>query len=194
MPPANRDISNEEARRCLADIIRRRSVKTGRFRLASGAESNYYVDLRRTTTHPEGAYLAALLLIAHIRQWDPDAAGGPTIGVDPLAGAMAALTHAAGEKELRTFMVRGQVKDHGTGRRIEGSLESGDRTVILDDVVTSGGSLLRVLDPVREAGGIVVGATALLDREQGAAAALEEAGIPFQPIFRISELIDAKLL
>ncbi|MBU1698641.1 MAG: orotate phosphoribosyltransferase [Candidatus Eisenbacteria bacterium] len=179
----------DEARASLLDVIRRQSLKTGRFILASGAESNYYVDLRRTTTHPAGAYYATFLLLDLMKRWKPDAAGGPTLGADPLAGSMALLSHQLGHP-LRTFMVRSKAKDHGTGRAVEGNLESGDRVVVLDDVVTSGGSLIKVLEPIREAGAVIVGATAILDREQGAAQALADAGLPFAPLFRISDLLD----
>ncbi|MBM3318881.1 MAG: orotate phosphoribosyltransferase, partial [Candidatus Eisenbacteria bacterium] len=90
------------ARARLRELVRENSVRFGRFQLASGGESHYYLDLRRTTTHPEGAYLTSLLLLDRLRDAWPDAAGGPSLGADPIAGALAALSHLHGEP-LRTF-------------------------------------------------------------------------------------------
>jgi orotate phosphoribosyltransferase len=192
--PANIGLpSIDSARGALLEVIRAKSVKTGRFILASGAESSYYVDLRRTTTDPAGAYFASYLLLDLIKQWKPDAAGGPTLGADPLAGSLALMSHQL-SRPMRTFMVRSKAKDHGTGRAVDGTLEKGDRVVVLDDVVTSGGSLIRVFEPIRDAGAIIVGATAILDREQGAAEALSKAGIPFEPLYKISDILDPELL
>jgi orotate phosphoribosyltransferase len=181
------DVAEGELRERLLQIVRERALRRGRFRLASGKESSFYVDMRRCTTHPEGAYLCARLLLRLLDPWQPQAVGGPTLGADPLAGALAAVSHLEG-RPLRTFMVRPQAKDHGTQRRVEGSLEPGDRAVVVDDVATSGSNLVQAAEAVKEAGGVVVGAAAILDREAGARGRLEALGIPFLSVFRLRDL------
>ena len=182
----------EEARRRLLDLIRERSVRRGRFRLSSGREATAYVDLRRVTTHPEAAFLCALLLIDLMRGFRPDAAGGPTLGADPLAGSLGVMSHILGVP-LRTFIVRSDAKEHGTGRLVEGSLEPGDRTLVLDDVATSGASLLRAAEAVASEGATVVGVLAILDREAGAAQAVAAKGIPFRSLFTMSEVMEGPI-
>lgn len=171
------------------DLILERSFKLGRFRLSSGVESTYYVDLRRVTTHPEGSFLAASLLLDIVESLNGQAAGGPTLGADPLAGALAVVSHLR-SRPTPTFIVRTGRKEHGTGSRVEGSLEAGQRVVVFDDVVTSGGSLLRAAEAVREAGAEIAGAAALLDREEGAVEALAGRGLELRTVFRISELLE----
>ncbi len=149
--------------------------------------SDYYLDLRLTTTHPEGARIAARLLIAKAMARGANRVGGPTLGADPLVGAAVALCRPA--SGLRGFLVRAQAKDHGTGRRIEGHLQPGDRALVLDDVVTAGGSILRAVEAVRAAGAEVVGAFCLVDREQGGREKLEEAGAPLHAVFRVAEVL-----
>lgn len=180
---------SETARRRLLALIRERSFRTGKFVLASGAESSYYVDLRTLTTHPEGAFLSGLLLLDLMEPLQPTAAGGPTLGADPICGTIAALSHLRGTP-LRTFIVRSHPKDHGTGKLIEGSLEEGDRAVIFDDVATGGGNLLKAAKGVRDHGATVVGALVILDRQKEAESVLEDQGIPLRSIYRVSELLN----
>jgi orotate phosphoribosyltransferase len=176
-------------RRRLLALIRERSFRTGKFTLASGEESNYYVDLRTLTTHPAGAFLSGLLLLDLMMPFQPTAAGGPTLGADPICGAVAVLSHLRGAP-LHTFIVRSQAKDHGTGRLVEGSLEPGDRAVIFDDVATRGGNLIKAAKGVRDHGATVVGAVVILDRQKGAEDVLQDQGIPLRSIYRVSELLD----
>jgi orotate phosphoribosyltransferase len=173
-------------RRSLLRLIRRVCLKRGRFVLASGAVSDTYLDLRLATTHPEGARLAARFLLAEAERLGAKRIGGPTLGADPLVGAAVARSE---NPEIRGFIVRSQSKDHGTGRQIEGHLGPGDRALVLDDVVTAGGSILRALEAVRSAGAEVAGSFCLVDRGQGGREKLEAAGAPLAAIFSIAEIL-----
>ncbi len=176
-----------EDRQRLLELIRRLSLKRGRFVLSSGAVSDYYLDLRLTTTHPEGAALAARFLLAEVRRLGADRLGGPTLGADPLVGA--AMVLAPRDAGLGGFMVRSQAKDHGTGRQIEGHLEAGNRAVVFDDVVTAGGSIVRAIEAVRAMGATVAGTWCLVDRQQGGSEKLAELGAPLVPLFRVDEVL-----
>jgi len=183
------DISIEEARERLKHVIRTQSLKFGDFTLRSGAKSHYYLDLRKTSTHPEGAFLSALLFLDKLSALEIDAVGGPTLGADPILGAIAAVSHLKGTP-LPTFIIRKKVKDHGTGAAIEGHLQSGWRAVVLDDVVTKAGSIIHGISEARRAGGQVDRAMCIVDRDEGGRQALLEAGVELDPIFHVSEILD----
>jgi len=177
------------ARARLRDLIRQVSLEFGSFTLASGGHSHFYLDLRRTTTHPEGAYLVGTLLLDRLQEYWPDAAGGPSLGADPITGALAALSHVHGDP-LRTFIVRGSTKEHGlVGRAVEGNLRAGDRVVLLDDVVTQGGSLIRAARVVRELGAQADRALAILDRLEGGSERLAREGIELQALFALTDIL-----
>ena len=174
----------------LVQLLRERSVRTGDFVLASGARSPYYIDCRTTTTHAEGQFLVGQLGWELLRDsgLHPDAVGGLTMGADPVAYAIAYTSWLAGEP-VHAFSVRKQPKDHGTGRRIEGSFSEGSRVVVIEDVITSGGSALQACDAVEAEGGEVLAVLAVLDRESGGREAIEARGYRALTIFRISELL-----
>jgi orotate phosphoribosyltransferase len=176
------------ARARLRELIREHSLEFGDFLLASGGRSHYYLDLRKTTTHPEGAYLIATLLLDRLQPAWPDAAGGPSLGADPMVGALAALSHVHG-RPLRTFIVRSSAKDHGLGRMIEGHLREGDTVVLLDDVVTQGGSLVRAARVVREQGATALRALAILDRQSGGVERLAREGVHLEALFLIGDIL-----
>ena len=173
-------------------LLRERSVRRGDFVLASGARSSFYIDCRTNTTHAEGQFLVGQLGWELLRDsgLNPDAVGGLTMGADPMAYAIAYTSWLAGEP-VHAFSVRKQPKDHGTGKRIEGSFAAGSRVVVIEDVITSGGSALRACDAVREEGGEVLAVLALVDREGGGREAIEEAGYRVLSLFRVSELLTA---
>jgi orotate phosphoribosyltransferase len=175
----------------LVELLRERSLKRGDFVLASGARSSYYVDCRTTTTRAEGQFLIGQLGWELLKSSGlyPDAVGGLTMGADPFAYAVAHTSWLAGEP-VDSFSVRKQPKDHGTGKRIEGSFGEGSRVVILEDVITSGASALEACAAVRAEGGEVLGVMALLDREAGGRELIEEAGYRVFSLFRISELLE----
>lgn len=165
-----------------ADALRRllleRSVRHGDFVLASGQRSSYYVDCRLTTMSAEGMGLIGRLGWRAIRDagWHPRAVGGLTMGADPVAYAIAAASWGT-ELVLDAFSVRKDPKTHGTGRLIEGNFASGDRVVVAEDVITSGGSAKQAIDAVRAGGGEVAGVLAVVDRGQGGRQMLEGMGL-----------------
>jgi orotate phosphoribosyltransferase len=179
------------ARARLRELIREHSLEFGDFLLASGGRSHYYLDLRKTTTHPEGAYLVATLMLDRLQPSWPDAVGGPSLGADPMVGALAALSHVNG-RPLRTFIVRSSAKDHGLGRMVEGHLREGDRVVLLDDVVTQGGSLVRAARVVREQGAQALLAFAILDRQSGGAERLAREGVQLDSLFVIGDILTSE--
>lgn len=158
-------------------LLLERSVKRGQFVLASGRSSNFYVDCRLTTMSAEGLNLIGRLGLAALREkgWAPRGIGGLTMGADPVAYAIAAQTVAA-PPIINGFSVRKEAKAHGTGRRVEGNFKSGDAVVVVEDVITTGGSALKAIEAIREEGGTVLGILAVVDREEGGRAALEAAG------------------
>ncbi len=176
----------------LMELLRTRSVKRGDFVLASGAKSSYYVDCRTTTTHAEGQFLIGQVgwELLNSSGLHPEAVGGLTMGADPVACAIAYTSWLAGEP-VNAFSVRKQAKEHGTGRRIEGCFREGTKVLVLEDVITSGGSALEACAAVTSEGGEVLGVMALLDREAGGREAIEEAGYRVFSIFRISELLQS---
>lgn len=174
----------------LRSLLLERSVKRGDFVLASGARSSYYVDCRTTTTNAEGQHLVGRLGLAALREAGlrPAAVGGLTMGADPMAYAIA---HASWETDepVHAFSVRKQPKDHGTGKRIEGSFAAGAEVVVIEDVITSGGSALQACEAVAAEGGRVLAVLALLDREAGGRERIEQDGYPVHSLFRISDLL-----
>jgi orotate phosphoribosyltransferase len=176
----------------LLELLRERSVKRGEFVLASGAKSSFYVDCRTTTTRAEGQFLIGQLGWELLKSsgLHPEAVGGLTMGADPFAYAIAYTSWLAGEP-IDAFSVRKQAKEHGTGKRIEGSFREGSRVVVIEDVITSGKSALEACAAVRAEGGEVLGVMALLDREAGGREKIEEAGYRVFSLFRISEVLEA---
>ncbi len=139
---------------------------------------------------PDGLALIGPLALAALRQsgWQADAIGGLTLGADPISYAIA-YASASSDAPLRAFTVRKEAKAHGTGRLIEGPFREGDRVVVVEDVITTGGSALRAVDAIRAAGGSVSGVLALVDREEGGRAALEDVGLSVIVLARASEIV-----
>lgn len=175
----------------LVRLLAQRSVRRGRFTLASGRESNHYVDARLTTMSPEGLAVIGPLALAAIRerQWAVDAVGGLTLGADPIAYATA-LASVSKPPLVRAFTVRKEAKQHGTGRLIEGPMREGDRVVVIEDVITTGGSALRAAEAVQRAGASISGILALVDREEGGRATLEAEGFQVVCLATLTELLE----
>ena len=173
----------------LLKLLHDRSIRHGDFTLASGARSTYYIDARPTTMSAEGLHLIGRLGLAAIRErgWVPAAVGGLTMGADPVAYAVA-LASRASAPPIDAFSVRKEAKGHGTKRRVEGNFRPGDAVVVVEDVITSGGSALQAIAAVQEEGGRVVGVLAVVDREQGGRAVLEERGHPVAALTSVTEL------
>lgn len=178
------------ARDRLLDLLRTRSLRTGDFVLASGKRSTFYIDCRLTTMHAEGLALVGELGLAAIRAqgWAADAVGGMTLGADPVAYAIAARSFGA-PPAVNGFTVRKAAKDHGTGRRIEGCFASGDRVVVVEDVITTGSSALEALRALRAEGGQVSGVLAVVDRGEGGREVIEREGAPVHAIIHVRELL-----
>jgi len=173
----------------LLDLLAARSAKRGTFTLSSGRTSDLYIDCRLTTMHPEGLSLIGPLGLHAIgeRGWAAEAVGGLTLGADPVSYAIAYASQLAGIP-VRAFTVRKEAKMHGTGKLIEGAFEPGDRVVVIEDVITTGGSALKAVDAVRTAGGTVVGVLAVVDREEGGREAIEATGLEVAALARAAEL------
>jgi orotate phosphoribosyltransferase len=162
----------------LERLLLARSVRRGQFVLASGRTSTFYIDCRLTTMSAEGLVLIGRLGLAALRTrgWAPRSVGGLTMGADPVAYAVAAASVADGGV-IDAFSVRKEAKAHGTGRRIEGNFDAGDQVVVVEDVITTGGSALKAVEAVREEGGAVLGVLAVVDREEGGRQVLEASGL-----------------
>jgi orotate phosphoribosyltransferase len=175
----------------LRTLLRERSVRTGEFTLASGARSTYYIDARLTTMSGAGQALIGRVGLAALAEagWAPDLVGGLTLGADPVSYALAHAAHS-NSLTLDAFTVRKEAKDHGAGRLIEGPFSRSAAVVIVEDVVTSGGSALRAAQSVRSAGGNILGVFAIVDREQGGRHALADSGLELIARFTASELLD----
>jgi len=180
-----------EMQRRLAEILRAESIKRGDFVLASGRKSNYYLDCRRTTLHPEGAYLVGHLVLEALtrRGWVVSGVGGLTLGADPIATAAAVISHIQG-RPIPAFLVRKEAKTHGARQQIEGAPASGSSVVLVEDVITTGGSTIVAWEACQAAGLEVRGVVALVDREEGGRKALEERGLPVEALFTARELLD----
>lgn len=174
----------------LGALLRRDAVLRGEFILSSGRRSDYYLDARIVTLSSAGAWLVGRAFADRLSGHTIDAVAGLAIGADPIVAAIAAYAGSIGLR-LDGLIVRKAQKQHGAGRRIEGPWRDGLRVAIVDDTLTTGGSSLEAAHAVVEAGGSVEGVFALIDREQGARAAIERAGYPFTALFTARELLDA---
>lgn len=174
----------------LLDILLQHSFKKGDFTLASGQKSKYYIDGKRTTLDARGSFLAARIFLAMLADDMPDAVGGLTLGADPIVGSILALAGLE-DLTLKGFIVRKEAKEHGTRSRVEGPVGKGDRVVVIEDVVTTGGSSLKAIAAVREVGCEVSRVVALVDREQGGKENLAKEACRLESIFTIGELLDA---
>jgi orotate phosphoribosyltransferase len=174
----------------LLSLLAERSARRGQFTLASGRQSTLYIDARLTTMSPDGLALIGPMALTAIREarWNVDAVGGLTLGADPISYAIA-YASATSDHPLRAFTVRKEAKAHGTGRLIEGPYREGDRVVVIEDVITTGGSALRAVEAIRAANGIVVGILALVDREEGGYEALQSAGLPVVTLARAADIV-----
>ena len=172
----------------LAQILERKSLKRGHFVLSSGKASTYYIDGKLTSMDPEGAAAIAEAVLDEIKDLSIDAVGGMDMGATPIVGAIAAVSYRLG-RPVPTFVVRKQLKAHGTMKQIEGPVpQAPSRVAILDDVVTTGDSILKAIDVAQAAGHEVVLAISVLDRNAGATEALARRGIRYQPLATLADI------
>ena len=157
------------------------ALQYGEFILTSGQTSSYYFDGRLLTLHPEGSYLVSRALLPLVQASGAQAVGGPTVGADPMVGALIHASHLAGTP-LRGFLVRGEAKEHGTRRLVEGPLEAGSRVAIVDDSCSTGTSLFHAIAAAEAQGCQVVKVLAVLDRAMGGGELLRSRGYDFAPL------------
>ncbi|MBU0674152.1 MAG: orotate phosphoribosyltransferase [Proteobacteria bacterium] len=188
----NEDAAVNNDRQRLKEIILEKSYRKGKFKLSSGKESDFYIDGKQTTLSAEGAYLCGKLIFELIHD-NPEtitAVGGMTLGADPLVTA-ASMASFLAEQPIPAFIVRKESKGHGTEQYIEGlkNMPAGGTVALLEDVVTTGGTLIKVIDRV-EAQGFKVGLiVTVVDRQEGGAETLAQAGYPLKAIFTRQELL-----
>ncbi len=184
--------SPEVLKRQLIDMILERSFQFSEeptFQLVSGKKSQYYFNCKATTLHPEGMVLIGRIGFERIRTLAPHGVGGLTLGADPLAYAVS-FQSALADAPIETFIVRKEAKKHGLMRKIEGNVKAGDRVVVLDDVVTTGGSTLQAVEAAQAAGFEVVRILTLVDRQEGGRENIEKTGIPFESILTREEVME----
>ena len=175
----------------LAKILFERSYKEGSFTLASGRKSTYYFDCRQTALHPEGSWLLGTLFNKLLSNFDIKAVGGMTLGADPLITATTVISYEMG-RPLSGLIVRKEAKGYGTGVYVEGlmNVTQGNQVAMLEDVVTTGGSLLKACERIKDVGLSIVGLCTVLDREEGGREVINNAGYELYSLFTHKELID----
>jgi orotate phosphoribosyltransferase len=183
----HRDEQWERLRRILVE----RSYERRRVVLTSGRESDFYVDGKQTSLHPEGAYLIGKLLLRQLTSREPkvEAVGGMTLGADPMVSAVALVSYLEGTP-IPAFIIRKEPKGHGTGQWIEGKKNLPPRApvAIVEDVVTTGGTTLKAVERAEQEGLRVVRVLALVDRQEGGAEAISRAGFSLEALFVKSDL------
>lgn len=173
----------------LLEIVREKSYEEREVTLTSGRKSTFYIDGKQTSLDPEGAYLVGKVLYEMLRG-KVDAVGGPTLGADPIVTAVALTSYMEGNP-IAAFIIRKEPKGHGKGLWIEGdkALEKGTKVAIVEDVVTTGGSLLKAIKVAEEHGLQVAQVVALVDREEGGKERLAEEGYTLEAVFTQREIV-----
>ena len=179
-------MSTEEIKQELLKLVKEKAVRKGEHTLSSGQKSSYYIDGKQVTLDPQGILLMARMILLMLQGTQAEAVGGPTLGADPIAAAVSLLSSQTG-RPLKAFIVRKEEKKHGTQKRIEGpELKAGERVVMVEDVITSGQSVMEAIREVEKLKCRVVKIICLVDREEGAEELL--APYHFSPIFKKADL------
>ena len=194
----NKNPMESSAKEQLRSLLLEKSIYHGEFTLASGAKSDFYVDARVTTLDPRGAWLIGEVGWELVKETASklgkrvDAIGGLTMGADPVALSIGiAAQRQDSSSSLQVFTVRKAAKEHGRLKRIEGNFSPGDSVVIVDDVITTGGSTVQAIDAIEEAGGQIAFVIVLVDREEGGRENIEKRGHKVIPIFTRADLSDS---
>ena len=192
MSAALKTPSQADSRARLADIIFKRSFGRGEITLASGRKSDFYINLKPTMLDAEGAALLAELTLDALANDKIDYVGGLEMGAVPIAGAIAQLSFMKG-KPISAIFVRKKPKEHGAKLSVEGLAKgetlAGKRVVIVEDVTTTGGSAMKAVEAVRDAGGEVAFVFTMVDREEGATEFFNEQKMPFRALYRAKEFL-----
>jgi orotate phosphoribosyltransferase len=180
--------SVEQDRKQLLNLILKEAYFREKIILSSGKESDFYVDARRITLKPEGAFLCAKIMLDMIKDLRLDAIGGPTLGADPMVGALGVVSLQAG-KPLNTFIIRKAPKPHGKQQQIEGPLiPDNGKVVLIDDVATTGKAFIESIDVLNKMGIKPLKCICIVDRQEGAAEAVKARGCEMLSIFKIGEI------
>lgn len=180
-------MSDEKSK--LFEILKTQAFFRGKFILSSGKESSFYLDARLVTLSPAGAYLTAKVMLDMVKNDNVVAIGGPTLGADPMVGAVASLSHQAG-KPVNTFIIRKQPKAHGKQQQIEGpALPEQGRIVIIDDVATTGKAFVESIEVLAKMNIKPYKAICIIDRGEGAREALAKYDVPLESIFTINDFL-----
>jgi len=174
-------VATERTKRILELAHETGALLYGEFTLASGKKSNHYFEGKRLTLHPEGAYQVGRELLDELAEIGVDAIGGLAMGAFPMITAVALVSHLEG-KPIPSFIVREVPKEHGTKRQIEGHLKEGSKVAIVDDVITTGGSVSKAIEAVEAANCKVVKVIVLVDRHEGGSDQLKNEGYDFTAI------------
>jgi orotate phosphoribosyltransferase len=174
-------------RKRLLEIIKKDALMRGDFTLASGKKSTYYINAKKVILKPEGALLSAKIMLALLPQ-ETQAIGGVPLGAVPIVSSMVSLSYLE-KKPVEGFLIRKQSKGYGTSKLIEGDVSRGMKVVLVEDVVTTGGSVLKAIDTAREHGLEVLKTISLIDRKEGGAELLQKSGIDFESVFEIDEIL-----
>jgi len=170
-------------------LLKSQAFSKGKFILSSGKTSDYYLDARIVTLSAAGAYLTARIMLDMIKDDQPDAIGGPTLGADPMVGAIASLSHQAG-RPINTFIIRKTPKAHGKQQQVEGPLiKEGGHVVLIDDVATTGKAFVESIEVLHQVNINIKKAICVIDRGEGAAEALAKYKVPLMSIFTIAEFL-----
>jgi orotate phosphoribosyltransferase len=176
----------------LAEIILERSFRyrdDPPFTLTSGKTSHYYFNCKSTTLDPEGMFLIGHILFEMLADADVTAAGGLTLGADPIANALTMISYQKG-KPIKSFVVRKDVKGHGTKSAIEGNVHGGEKVVIIDDVITTGGSTITAIEIARDSGLVIDRVVTLIDREEGGRENIEKYVHRVDAVLTRSDIMD----
>lgn len=187
MPPSTEHDKSE-----LFRLLKTQAFSRGKFILSSGKESDFYLDARLVTLCAPGAYWTARIMLEMIKDEHLDAIGGPTLGADPMVGAIASLSHQDG-RPINTFIIRKQPKTHGKQQQVEGPiLQEGSRVVIIDDVATTGKAFVESIEVLHKMNINIIKAICVIDRCEGAREALARYKVPLKSIFTIADFLNDK--
>lgn len=184
--PASREVHAVYDRQALLELVRERALQFGEFTLVSGKKASYYLDGKQVTLSSQGARLVAEGMLEAIGDSLPKAVGGMAIGADPITAAIITMAGVNGQ-QLLGFMVRKEPKGHGLERYIEGPVKAGDEVIIVEDVVTTGGSSLLAIERCEQFGLKVRGVLAVIDRLEGGRECFESRGYKFTPLLTIRD-------
>jgi len=174
----------------LLSLIRDRAYRSGKIKLASGKTSDFYFDGKMVELMPEGAHLVGEVIFEEIKHEDFNAIGGPAVGAVPMVTSAVISCFHHGMKNIEGIFVRSEPKSHGTLKVVEGKLSAGDRVVIVDDVATSGKSLMQAIEAVESAGATIGLVLVIVNRQEGAEALFAEKRLPFRWIFTKEDVME----